>query len=727
MTSGPFTLILGFTRLMADHPKDCGDDALRQTLNSPPSKDLLSAVDHPSFAGRFHDISSLLKDHPGLLSLFHLHLVTALLQTPEPEYQAARSFLSDHLDFSILPGFVPPLENKEVWHSVPVILTGSGRAYIHYMILGKMTSPEMPDLMPDWARPLFDPAALAAVRTAARAAQNLCGAAGSFRLVCFPLTQPQPSTPQGTPHRFQGGSLGLPLALGFTGLLNRHSLPRTVAATGRVTEQGEILAVGGLELKKAGLPPRRFKALIHPSDGSGFCPSGPLTCLPVSTLSQAYALFSLYAPESTQNLMLLSACLEDPEVLAKNIDVLPCAWLEWITRHGLARPAMDALSADPHMFAACTDVFLQKTGAVDTAHARAVQALVPDETIQAHTFTAPLSVFKWCTASLALANHHGDVETAYHWEAVGQSLCGRIFEMDLELVADFYNHALVARHNRYQFTAALPEPLTRLLASLESQYASKCEFGCPTYPVLGRLYGTLMQHYAFCGPESLEQTRSFFRKAVQALGQDRVIEYRDQWRRQYNYLTYALLDAGDRTGASHSLLAYFDCARMEDLSAQICNPDIPFSPWQTALTARYFASSPSHPGLDDIFTHLLQRFQSDPGSAHPRQLTAFNLGRTALALGQASQTVSLLNHSRDLCFSADAGPTIQVMALLPISFLPDSALPDTREIRSWEQAIVSAASRLDTSHFSQILDTPLMEIRSRIRQTPGVWFPFNYR
>jgi hypothetical protein len=467
--------------------------------------------------------------------------------------------------------------------------------------------------------------------------------------------------------------------------------------------------------------------LIHPSDGSGFCPSGPFTCLPVSTLSQAYALFSLYAPESTQNLMLLSACLEDPEVLAKNIGVLPCAWLEWITRHGLVRPAMNALTSDPLMFAACTDIFLQKTGEFDISHAKTVQTLVPEQAIQAHARTVPLSVFKWCTASLALANHCGDVETAEYWEAMGQSFCDRVSGMALDLVSDFYNHALVARHNRYHFTPQLPKTLTRLLTLLETLYAEKCEFGCPTDPILGRLYGTLMQHSAFCGPEYLDQTRSFFHKAVQALGQDRVIEYREEWRRQYNYLTYALLDAGDRAGASQSLLAYFGCPRMDDLAARICNPDISFTPWQTALAARYFAENIPHPDLDRSFNHLLQRFQSDPVSAHPRQLTAFNLGRMALALEQASQAVSLLHQSMDLCFSPDAGPTMQVMALLPISFLPDSALPPPQQIHTWEQTIRKAAARLDTDHFSQVLGTPLTQIRSRIRQAPAIWFPFNYR
>jgi hypothetical protein len=544
MSRDYFAYIHSTTRMIMDHSDDTGQVHLKDILLTPPPASLLSRAADPSFEKQFTDIVSYLKDHPGLLDLFRLYLVSALLQAPEPVFSKARRFLANRLDAVSLLGFSLPPRNPGHWCTIPVILTNTGQVFIRYMILGKTPYCNPEQIMPSWAASLFDAATCEAVRTAARAAGNLCRTTGSPDLICFPLTLP--SLPGHPDHitRFEGESLGLPLALGFASLLNRHSPPRTLAATGRITEQGEILAVGRLDLKKSGLENTRFKALIHPSDGSGFSPSGPITCLPVSTLSQAYALFSLYSPESTQNLMLLSACLEDPKVLAENIGSLPCAWVEWITRHGLARSAIDALTSDPHLFAACTDILLQKTGAFDTRHARAVQTLVPEQAIRSHTPTAPLSVFKWCTASLALANHCGDVENAGFWEATGQSLCDTISGMDLELVADFFNHALVARHNRYQFAPQLPGTLTCLLTLLETLYTKKCEFGCPTDPVLGRLYGTLMQHFAFCGPEHMDRTRCFFHKAVQALGRDRVIEFREEWLRQYNYLTYALLGTG---------------------------------------------------------------------------------------------------------------------------------------------------------------------------------------
>ena len=727
MTSDHFSYIHSTTRLILNDPDDAGQAHLKTILMTPPPARLFSRVTDPDFKRQFTEIHSLLSRDSGLLSLFHLYLVTALISTPEPVFKNARRFLVKHLDIAALLGFTPPLETPGHWCRIPVILTRAGQVHVRYMILGKISPAACQDLMPPWAVPLFDPAAFEAIRTAAQAARTLCGSADPAGLCCFPLTPPPSFDQSDHPIRFEGKSLGLPLALGFAALLNEHTPPRTLAATGEITSQGEIRPVAHLDLKKTGAAEHRFTALIHPASGTGFSPSAQFICLPADTLNQAYALFSLYAPESEQNLMLLSACLNDPEVLAKNIGNLPCTWLRWITRHGLARPAMAALTTAPHLFAACAHIFENRAAAFDIDHARTVQALIPEAAMVQLTHTAPLSVFRWCTASLALANHCGDIQVAKKWEDKGLKLADTIFKMDLDLVVNFFNHALVARHNGYRFSPDLPPALTRLLTLLETLYHEKCNFGCPTDLVLGRLYGTLMQHFAFCGPAYLDQTRAFFQKAVRALGQDQVIEYREEWLRQYNYLTCALLDAGDLDTATRSLLAYFDCAWMDDLVERICTPDLSFTPWQTALAARYFAGRFFPSEKNRIFKHLLKRFQSDPDSAHPRQLTAFNLGRMALSLEQEPIGTSLLHQSMDLCFSATAGPTIRVMALLPISFLPDSALPSPQQIHTWEQAIGSAVARLDGSHFSQVLNTPLLEIRSRIRQTPAAWFPFNYR
>ncbi|MFU8769850.1 MAG: hypothetical protein ACNA7H_08955, partial [Desulfotignum sp.] len=659
--------------------------------------------------------------------LFHLYLAAALLQVPEPVFRKTRPLLMDRLDFDSLTGFTPPPETPGLWCSMPVVLTHAGRTHIRYFALGKTSSP-VPGMMPPWAVPLFDPAAFEAVLTAARAALTLCDPAGPDRLFCFPLTFPDPLADGNRSVQFQGRSLGLPLALGFAALLNRHPVPEALAATGEITEQGTILPVSHLDLKKTGLEEhKKFNALIYPSAGAGLPASGPLTCLPVSTLGQAFTLFSLYSPDSKENLMLLAASLEDPRVLVKNIGDLPCTWLQWITRHRFTEPVREALVADPHLFAACTDAFEHRAGVFDIDHARAVQALVPEQAVDRHCRTGALSAFRWCTAALSLANHCGDTEDARFWEEKGLGLADTISRADLFLVTDFYNHALVARHNRYRFSPELPPALTGLLDVLESQYQPKCTFGCPTEPALGRLYGTLMQHFAFCGPGCLDLTRTFFYKAIQALGKDQVKEYRQEWLRQYNYLTYALLDAGDLAGACQSLLSYFDCPGMGTLTAHLCDPETRLTPWQTALAARFFARDRARADREPIFRQLLQRFQADPGHAHPRQLTAFNLGRLALGLQETAAGSRLLRRSVDLCFSPDAGPTIQVMALLPISFLPDAALPARPVRKAWEHTIRSAASHLDAAHFSPILEIPLDAARSRIRQTPAAWFPFTYR
>jgi hypothetical protein len=704
------------------HPDDFGHAPLIDCLLKPPPPDLLDREDHACLEQQIHAISSLLSDHPGLLSLFHLYLAAALLQAPEPVFGKTRHFLIDHLDFAALLEFVPLPTPPGPWLSVPVVLTGAGRVYIRYFIVGKAASSASGNIMPSWAVPLFDPAALEAVQTAALAARALSGPEGPGGLFCFPLTRSATLSHPNRLIQFQGKSLGLPLALGFAAVLNQHPLPRNLAATGEITRQGEIFPVSHLDLKRTGLEAHRFTALIYPSAGAISRSPGPVICLPASTLGQAHMLTALYSPASTKKLMLLSACLDDPALLAKNIGILPGDWIEWVTRHCLIQPAMKVLLSDPLLFADCTAVFENNARNFDTGHARALQALVPAPDLDRLSQDTPLSVFRWCTAALASANHCGDTSGARRWEKKGLQLTRTISMADPKLVADFYNTALVARHNRYRFSPTLPPELARALTHLEDVYLQNCTFGCRTDPVLGRLYGTLMQHFAFCGPAYLDQTLTFFHKAVEALGRDQVTEYRQEWLRQYNYLTYALLDAGDWKGASQSLMTCFGCTRMDDLVEQICTPDNFFTVWQTALAARYFAEKDAHPAGERIFRHLLHRFQSTPGSTHPRQLTAFNLGRMALNLQDNTAGKDLLHQSIDLCFSSDAGPTIQVMALLPIAFLPES-----RTQKTWEQTIHSASVHLDPGHFSFLLDTPLDAARRRVRQTPAAWFPFNYR
>ncbi len=704
-------------------------DHFREVLMRRPVAGFPEAAESATLKHHFQTVNDRLAHDPDLQKLFHLRLAARLLTAREPVGRDIRAFLRDRMDFQDLLGFGPEPFQDGCWCAVPVLLTVDGRTLVRWFILGERPGPERDFLMPSWALPLFDPIALSAIQSAARAAENLSRVRRQDRqagLFCFPLTLPVSCDGQRLSGRIQGASLGLPLALGFAAVLSGRTPPPDIAATGGITDQGEITAVGNLDRKIKGIQ-AGFQALIFPR-ANGPAPSSSMTCLPVSTLGQAHMLFSFYSPSIRERLPLLSACFEDPRLLAENIGLLPTEWIEWSWQNQTLDILMERIIDDPPLFAAFTSAFEQKTTSFELKHAAAIQKLVPEAALERLSDRSILTVFRWYTASLALANHGGRIRQARKWEEKGLALTKQAFRADIAVAVDFYNHALVARHNRFCFSRDLPDDLNRLLVLLETLYSRKCEFGCRADLMLGRLYGTLMQHFAFCGPSCLDRTVSYSRKARIALGEDCVPEYREEWRRQYNYLTYALLDAGRIEEADISLARYLGLSNPDRLTDHVVqNAASRFSEWEIALVARFLAERPGHPGAESMLHALAQRFESTWDSPHPWQLIAFNLGRIALDLGETDSAGNLMNQCLALCMAPSAGPTIRVMALLPLSRMPDRSRPDSELLKAWDNDIRKAASTLDLDHFQFLAKNTLEAACETVRNTPGRIFPFNYR
>ena len=60
--------------------------------------------------------------------------------------------------------------------------------------------------------------------------------------------------------------------------------------------------------------------------------------------------------------------------------------------------------------------------------------------------------------------------------------------------------------------------MKEILEFLQARYRIECDFGCTVNLVLGKLYGTLMQHYAFCGPKYIRESTAYAQKSLTALG-----------------------------------------------------------------------------------------------------------------------------------------------------------------------------------------------------------------
>ena len=155
-------------------------------------------------------------------------------------------------------------------------------------------------------------------------------------------------------------------------------------------------------------------------------------------------------------------------------------------------------------------------------HAKSISKLIPENLVEAFCYTAPVTSLEWCTVNMTLANHRGDIQTSLNWKDKcaslrlkpddDTSLIQSVIETNVEKVADFFNHAFVADHNRYYFNPDLPDNLTEILNRFEKLHRVQCESGCSVFPVLGRIYGTLIQNYAFCGPEFIKKVENYSKK-----------------------------------------------------------------------------------------------------------------------------------------------------------------------------------------------------------------------
>ena len=102
---------------------------------------------------------------------------------------------------------------------------------------------------------------------------------------------------------------------------------------------------------------------------------------------------------------------------------------------------------------------------------------------------------------------------------------------------------------------------------------------------LGRLYGTIGQNYAFCGPEYLEVTEDYLNKAMNIFGDGRKPHFLRDWQQDLCYLIYAYLDAGRWARAKELMIRYLGIEDWNEAKLPIG------APFQHALMARYLVET----------------------------------------------------------------------------------------------------------------------------------------
>jgi hypothetical protein len=432
-----------------------------------------------------------------------------------------------------------------------------------------------------------------------------------------------------------------------------------------------------------------------------------------------------HAPGHGGSLKVLSEMLKAPDTFIHHIRTVDPAWVRRAAEHGRTTAIARRIVQSPHLFQQLSEKLAEclNNGELETA-------AVLSQTIQSQMSPASppllpaLAMFKWCSLNLALANHRGDIAAAERWIHQGERLACVARQSDLTALTDFYNHQLIHRHNRFEFSPHWPRALREALPLLESRYQQQCRFGCTTDQTLGRLYGSIVQNYAFCGPAYLSLTLEYHQRARKALGEGAAEDLTDGWRRQLNYLTYAFLDAKAFDRAERSFLDYMGIASRKDLGTlRFCQR----SSWEHALAARFLADA-GHPAEQRHYLTICRSLSSPPlNASHPRQLWAFNMGRMAFRLDDAEAARRFWQHSLELCLDKSSGSTIGIMALLPLSGLHQLNVLTAVQMRHYRQTLRKTASRLHPSYFRFLHEQPFSDVLAAVWHRPDTIFPFTCR
>jgi hypothetical protein len=334
----------------------------------------------------------------------------------------------------------------------------------------------------------------------------------------------------------------------------------------------------------------------------------------------------------------------------------------------------------------------------------------------------PASAFKWAVVNLTICNHLGQTGSAATWAASAEQMITESAVQDLTDCATYVNvHFIQLHHNHYVFMPKLPDFVGKMLAIIEKQHRLLCENGFPVNRTLAALYGTIAQNYGFCGPAYLREVEKYARLAQQAFGCGRLPELDGDWRRQFNYLTYAYLDAGDLHQAETALMRYLNIESRNDIREHLDH----FSAWQHALLSRFIADVQDKNLIAGYLKWAQPHFHTAHDPHHPWQLWLLHLGRMAQTIGDHPTALEGYRQCVRHCLSGAGGPTVQVMALMPLSYWRQLPGAELGRIAVYADQALAVAENLNPEHFH--LASSNRDALSAVAENTAILFPFSYR
>lgn len=531
--------------------------------------------------------------------------------------------------------------------------------------------------------------------------------------------------------RVSGGSIGLPVYLGLRFLGSLSTWPQVVC-TGSLGSSGELLPVSGITQKAGVALEHGFSALIHPDDGQVYhLPEGlSIDRIPVPDLDTAQVWAEHFCPDFGQQHLYFYQQRHNISQFLEQVVAFDLKLLHYLEnkeayfRHSVQPVVARDAEQRERVLVRLQEAFKTRQPDLEKMFFL-VNHLFPLSVVQEFMAQSPRQAFKSARMHLRLRNHMGILHEVWEWSGVAQRA------LDLLAAAQDVNHEDVLigiyrmvgnLQNRYMFTPDhaldISEGYRQTIEELNKRFqARRRNKHCAADEALGKYYGTMAQHYGFCGPEHIQTTLQFCDLAQDAFGNGQYEPMRMDWIRIFSYRFFAFLDAGDLSSARLELENYLD-GPVDSLDYE------QLGKFEHHHVARYMAEAGQQAA--DYEDWAWEAFQGGKKirSEHPWQLWTLNMGRIT---GQQERQKAFWGKSLSICWGG--GPTMQIMGLLPLAYAHQAGLEDSGWARREAERVLEHCrdSGLWVKHFDPLWDLAGKEVLKELIKKPGRYFPLSYR
>ena len=529
----------------------------------------------------------------------------------------------------------------------------------------------------------------------------------------------------------KGKSLGLPVYLALN-LMHRLDVWPQLVCTGNLDSDGNLQPVAGMEHKAGAAREHGFEGIMYPRQKELQMPDYlNVEMLPVSDTGMAQALVESYCPGKGRAQLFFYQERNNPDHAISNLCSVDLRLLRFFQeKEGYLRNRISPLLQEDNEAREKLINRLNESLDSKTQDLKQLYYILKNtfdlETARALCSSQPRQAFRIARMHMELMNHQGIIQGLDDWYGIAQeSLKAVAFEKDVddeELLVGIF--AMVGGlQNSYLFIPDRAEEIIRsckpALVRLEERFASRKEkMGFAVNDSLGRYYGTMAQHYGFCGPQHLDDCLFYCDLAQEAFGKGEYQGMVQDWKRAFSYRFFAWLDAGDPEKALSELVNYLK----DPIEALDYDP---LNKYEHFHLARFLAET-EEAGHQYVkwSINALQGENEVIKPEHPWQLWTLNIGRLVQDPDIRKQ---FWKTSIDIC--RQNGPTMRVMALMPLSCLWAAGLDSPGQLSSQATRVLQDCrdKGLWEQHFEPLWSMSGDNVLAEVVDKASKYFPFSYR